>query len=120
MIFSISRNGRHMSISKLPCIRRLTHWNLLFPIKLEPILIHFKNEYIANLFLFGLCLGIPEGVLETIEDNYPRDANRRMIEVLKTWMNSLGFPCWWQLVKALKDVQRTSLAEEIADAHGKF
>ncbi|MBA4719383.1 MAG: ankyrin repeat domain-containing protein, partial [Nitrosopumilus sp.] len=117
MIFSVSRKGR-MSVSKLSCMHRLTLWDLLFPIKLESVLVHFKDVYIANLFLFGLRLGIPQAVVETIEADFPSDANRRMIAVLKAWMNSLGFPCWGQLVEALEDAGQATLADKITDAHG--
>ena len=119
MVYSVSRKG-YMGISKLSYIRKQTCWEYLFPMKLEPVLIHFNSVHISNLLLFGLRLGLAEGDILAIEENFPFDANRRLTEVLKVWMSSssLGFPCWWHLVEALEDVERHTLAKEIASAHG--
>lgn len=119
MVYSKSRKS-YMGISKLSFVRRKTWWEFLFPINLEAILTHFKGVHISNLLLFGLRLGLPEGEVLAIEANFPLDANRRLTEVLKVWMSStsLGFPCWWRLVEALEDVERDTLAKEIASFHG--
>ena len=119
MVYSVSRKG-YMGISKLSYIRKQTCWEYLFPMKLEPVLIHFNSVHISNLLLFGLRLGLAQGDILAIEENFPFDANRRMTEVLKVWVSSssLGFPCWWHLVEALEDVERHTLAKEIASAHG--
>jgi ankyrin repeat protein/GTPase SAR1 family protein len=121
ILFSISRKGS-MTVSKILSMRKLTYWEFLFPIKLKAVLKHFRSVHVSKLLLFGLCLGLPVGVIENIDANFQSDVSRRLMEVLKMWMtsSSLGFPCWWHLVEALKDVEKSTLAEEIRHAHGMY
>ncbi len=49
----------------------------------------------------GLGLGVPPGTLEAIEQDHP-NSKRRLMEVLKVWLNTLPDPSWEGLVQALR------------------
>ena len=111
---------RFMERSKLTCMRKLTHWDNLFPIDFGSVL-HYLKDIVRPLFDLGLHLKIPHGILEAIEMNYPHDASRRTREVVRAWMNSsLDPPCWWHLVEALKEIDHGATANEIEKEHSEL
>ena len=71
--------------------------------------------------MLGLHLDIPRGVLDASESRYlVDDPDKMRRELVKGWMSSsLEPPCWWHLVKGLRAIGWTVLAEEIATDHGK-
>ena len=110
---------RHMEISKLLCMRKLTHWYSLFPIDLTSVLYHLK-DIVPELFDLGLYLNMPLNFLKTLEANFPTDVNRRKTELVLEWMNSsLNPPCWCHLVQALRKIDRSAIADEVTKEHGK-
>ena len=110
---------REMKRSKLLCMRKLTHWNSLFPIELCTIL-HFLRNLVRELFNLGLELGIPRGVLDAIEADYDCDTERRRRELVRGWMkSSLDPPCWWRLVEALRKRDMGATANEIKETHSE-
>ena len=105
--------------SQLTCMRKLTHWDNLFPIDFGSVL-HYLKDIVKPLFDLGLHLKIPYGILEAIEMNYPHDASRRTREVVRAWMSSsLDPPCWWHLVEALKEIDHGATADEIEKEHSE-
>ena len=126
----ISAGGREVVISKtgkgmmkrtnLLCMRKLTHWNSLFPFDFPSILHHLKN-LVRKLYDLGLELEIPRGVLEAIEEDYPTDTDRRRRELVRGWMNSsLDPPCWWHLVEALRKIDMGAIANEIEEKYSEL
>ena len=110
---------RFMERSKLTCMRKLTHWDNLFPIDFGSVL-HYLKVIVRPLSDLGLHLKIPQGVLEAIELNHPSDADRRTREVVRAWMSSsLDPPCWWHLVEALKAIGKKATANEIEEEHSE-
>ena len=111
---------RFMERSKLTCMRKLTHWDNLFPIDFGSVL-HYLKDIVRPLFDLGLHLKIPRGVLEAIEEDHPSDTNRRRREVVRAWMSSsLDPPCWWHLVEALKEIDHGATANEIEKEHSEL
>ena len=110
---------RFMESSKLTCMRKLTHWDNLFPIDFGSVL-HYLKDIVRPLFDLGLHLKIPEGVLEAIELNHSSDADRRTREVVRAWMSSfLDPPCWWHLIEALKEIGKKTTADKIEKEHSE-
>ena len=111
---------REMERTKLLCMRKLTHWDSLFPIDFASIL-YCLRDIVGDLFSIGLHLKIPRGILEAIEADYPTDTKRRRRELVRGWMSSsLDPPCWWHLMKALKSIEKVALAEEVEVKHSKL
>ena len=109
---------RQMEHSKLQCMCKLTHWNSLFPMEFSELLDLLK-DIVREIYELGESLGASHGVLQAIEDNYPRDVNRRRRELVRWWMSSSPDPpCWWHLVQALKRIDENALAERIKREHG--
>ena len=118
VVLSVS-GKKYMERSKLTCMRKLTHWDNLFPIDFGSVL-HYLKDIVKPLFDLGLHLKIPQGVLEAIESNHPSDADRRTREVVRAWMSSsLDPPCWWHLVEALKEIGKNATANEIEEEHSE-
>lgn len=65
----------------------------------------------------GEELKVPHEVLENIDSNNPR-AERKLVETIHKWFNSMEKPCWEMVVKALKRMLLKKLASEIAGRHG--
>ena len=110
---------RFMERSKLTCMRKLTHWDNLFPIDFGSVF-HYLKDIVKPLFDLGLLLKVPRGVLEAIEMNYPYDASRRTREVVRAWTSSsLDPPCWSHLMEALKEIDHGATAKEIEKEHSE-
>ena len=110
---------RFMERSKLTCMRKLTHWDNLFPIDFGSVL-HYLKDIVKPLYDLGIHLKISRGVLEAIEMNYPYDASRRTREVVRAWTSSsLDPPCWSHLMEALKEIDHGATAKEIEKEHSE-
>ena len=119
VVCSVTRK-RFMERSKLTCMRKLTHWDNLFPIDFGSVL-HYLKDIVRPLFDLGLHLKIPRGVLEAIEEDHPNDTNRRKREVVRAWVSSsLNPPCWWYLMEALKEIDHGATGKEIEKEHSEF
>ena len=119
VVCSVTRK-KFMERSKLTCMRKLTHWDNLFPIDFGSVL-HYLKDIVKSLFDLGLHLKIPRGVLEAIEEDHPSDTNRRRREVVRAWMSSsLDPPCWWYLMEAMKEIDHGATAREIRSNHSEW
>ena len=119
VMLSISSKGR-MDCSKLLCMRKLTLWNSLFPMDFTSVLLLLQN-IARDLHTLGLHLGVPSGVLEAIEVDFPTNTTRRREELVKAWMkSSLDPPSWWRLVQALKRIEHSVLAAKIKKENSKL
>ncbi len=107
----ISTTGtRTMKRSRLECMRQLTHWYSLFPIDFPSVI----RNIVKGTHDLRLHLDIPLSFLKTLEENYPRDVERRKTELVWKWMCSTSNPpCWWYLVETLKKLGEMTEANEI-------
>ena len=119
VIVSVS-GKRQMERSKLFCLRNFTLWYSLFPMDLRSVLYYIKDVD-DELYMLGLHLGIPKGILDALESRYlAEDLEKIRREVVKGWMSSsLEPPCWWHLVNVLRAINWIVLAEKIATKFGK-
>ena len=117
----VSASGkRQMECSKLFCLRNFTLWYSLFPMDFKSVL-HYIKDVVRELYMLGLHLGIPKGILDAIEADNRTDVCKMRRELVKGWMSSsLDPPCWWHLVNSLRAVRWSVLADEIATELGKF
>ena len=119
IMLSISSKGR-MDCSKLLCMRKLTLWDSLFPMDFTSVLL-LLQDIARDLHTLGLHLGVPSGVLEAIEVDFPTNTTRRREELVKAWMkSSLDPPSWWRLVQALKRIEHSVLAAKIEKENSKL
>ena len=119
VIVSVS-GKRQMERSKLLYLRNFTLWYSLFPMDFKSVL-HYIKDVVRELYMLGLHLGIPKGILDAIEADNRTDVCKMRRELVKGWMSSsLEPPCWWHLVNALRAVTWSVLAEEITTEFGKF
>ena len=117
----VSRTGkRQMERSKLLCLRNFTLWYSLFPMDYKSVL-HYINDIVRELYMLGLHLGIPKGILDAIEADNRNDVCKMRRELVKGWMSSsLDPPCWWHLVNGLRGAKWSVLADKIATEFGKL
>ena len=106
----ISMSGkRQMEISKIHSLRMFTHWHSLFPIDFFSVL-HLLKDVVRDLYMFGVHLNIPQGVVKAIEEDFPANTDRRRREIVTKWMSSTqNPPCWWRLVQALDRIDQKVL-----------
>ena len=118
MIISMS-GKRQMEISKIHSLRMLTHWHSLFPIDSFSVL-HLLKDVVRDLYMLGLSLNIPQGVVKAVEEDFPANTDRRRREIVTKWMSSTqNPPCWWRLVQALERIDQKVLARNIQKEHSK-
>ena len=118
VILSAEGKGK-MKCSKVLWMRKLTHWDSLFPIAIQTVLHSLKN-IVGKTDDLGEQL-VPHHVYETVRANFPTDVKRRKEVFVKEWMNSSHVPpCWCNLVSALRMIDRPRIAEEIERDHGKW
>ena len=119
-VLSVSGKER-MERSKLSCIQTVTLWHCMFPIDFTSVL-HYIKDVVRELEPLGFELGLPNHVIEVLQEDYPNDVVRRGREMVKRWMSSTLNPCWWHLVKALKStiVRRDAIADKVEKSHSKF
>ena len=75
-----------------------------------------KKFQTINRFDLGLYLGLSYNDLKTIEDNYPRDAERCLTEFLAKWLTDDIEATWDKLAIAAGKVGYTSVAEYISES----
>ena len=118
IIFSVEGKGQ-MERSSVLWMRKLTLWNSLFPIDTAPVLKCLENVS-KNLYLLGVFLGLPTGVLDAIEKDFPNNTARQRTELVRRWLSSSLDPCWWHLAQALKQIKEGVLADEIEKNEGEL
>ena len=96
-------------------LRQLTHWHSIFPLDFAAIfhlLKGMKSQY---------RLGISRSSLDAIEDDFSADVEKGTKELVRVWLSStpsLEPPCWWKLVRALRQIDENVLAEKIQMERG--
>ena len=117
----VSANGRRkMKLAKVKWFLKLTHWHVLFPLELTSVLHHLESVG-SNLYMFGLHLGVSEGVLDALEPGFLIDVRKSKRELVREWMSSsLDPPCWWHVVQALIAADKSELAERIRKKYCKL
>ena len=80
----------------------------------------------ARFYPLGIALGLPSSELDKIRQNYPRDCDEGLSQVIIAWlkqsydMNKHGHPSWKKLVEAVSSEaggQNPALARKIAATH---
>ncbi len=122
-----------MERKKLLCMLKQTHWYALFPLDYTMILHYLEELNPKKVYSLGLLLKIRRCVLDAIDVDYST-TERRIREIVKTWMNSTRTlkrpclchppcqwrpPCWSDLVEALNDVEMGVLAGIIKDKYSE-
>ena len=111
--------GSWRVLSFFACVTSLL-WYSLFPMDFKSVL-HCIKGVVKELYMLGLHLGIPKGILDALEVENRTDVGKMRREMVKGWMSSsLDPPCWWHLVKALRKAECGTLADKIAQEFGKF
>ena len=115
---SEGRGRGKLELSKLQFMRKLTHWNSLFPISLNSIL-PFLCEVDEKLTKLGVSLGVPSAFVRSLKTEFPFDVEERTMGLVQRWMSSSQDPpCWWTLAQALRDSELSTYAEHIEREHG--
>ena len=73
---------------------------------------NFQNQKWRKL---GLYLGLIYSELKTIEDNYPRDAERCLEECLAKWLTNDTEATWEKIAIAVGEAGETSAATYISE-----
>ena len=117
----LSITGTPLKRERIAFLSRFTLWNSLFSLDILSIH-HYLEDVVMMLYELFIHLGLPRGCLNTIEENFPSDVNRRRIKLVDAWISSSSAdpPCWWQLVQALKKTKYGRLAQEIEIKHSKY
>ena len=72
------------------------------------------NYPAANFNTLGLNLGINPNEIATIEANWPRNADRCLMEIVKKWLQRGGDTSWTKLKEAIsKDKATKDVAEKL-------
>ena len=117
-VVSVTRT-RRMQWAKISHLHQRSYWHVLFPITIASVLDYLK-DIVDELYMLGLYLNVPSGILNDLDVNFPTDIDRRRRELVKGWLNSSAEPaCWWRLVEALRKAQNIVLAEHIKETYGK-
>ena len=83
-------------------------------------------EVSAKYYKLGIVLGLPLSELDKIQQGFPRDMDRALIEVITRWLkhsykvDKHGPPSWRKLVEAVDSKvggDNHSLAKKIASCH---
>ena len=69
-------------------------------------------------YRLGIQLGVTEDNLDVIEQNYPRDVKMCRSKMFSTWLRSDSSAAYKKLIKALLEVDKTSLAETLCRKYG--
>lgn len=70
-------------------------------------------------YKLGLCLGVPEEVLQEIKKKKHISPKKRARKMITAWMEK-EITSWDKLVRALDDTGATSLACRVANRYGKL
>ena len=117
VVLSVTGKKR-LDRSKIVFLRNFTFWKDLFPLDFVSVLSYLEGV-VHGLYKLGISLRLPQGILDTIEADFPTDTEKRRIRLVRVWMSSSpDLPCWWLLAQALEQVDR-SLAHQIKQQHSK-
>ena len=75
-------------------------------------------DSVVDWFHFGLCLGIPDFVLNKIGTDF-QNSDRCKTQVLTEWMK-IQEGSWSDIVQALIGIRMKTLAMQIAEKYGRF
>ena len=118
VVISVTGNMR-LNRSKIIFLRNFTFWNDLFPLDFASVL-SYLQDVVRNLYKLGIYLRLPQGKLDAIEADFPTDAEKRKIRLVRVWMSSSPDPpCWWLLAQALEQVDHRVLAHQIKQQQGE-
>ena len=89
-----------------------------FPVASTPLTVKYiLNELMemtaAKWYQLGVQLEIPPATLDIIECDHPRDALRRMTEVINRWLRNSPECSWAKLAKAVEAMGYAVLAERL-------
>ena len=76
-------------------------------------------------YTLGVDLGLLKPTLDTIEDEYPHNVSRCLLECISQWLKKAdkvikkGEPTWDSLASALRNIGEVAAAEKILEI-GKF
>ena len=76
-------------------------------------LITNELKEVSKWHQLGVQLGLTLGLLDTIESNYPRDAERCKTEVLTWWLQNTEERSWEKIAEALDKIEYKVLAEKL-------
>ena len=80
----------------------------------------------ARFYPLGIALGLPSSKLDKIRQNYPRDCDEALSQVIIAWLKQSydtskhGHPSWKKLIEAIASEaggQHPALARKIAAVH---
>ena len=119
VVLSINGNGE-LERERIACLCKFTLWNSLFSLDFRSV-VHYLEDVVHDLYKLFIYLGLPKSRLDTIEANFPNNVDRRRAELVGVWISSSSPdpPCWWQLVKALKETKYGRLAQDIEIKHSE-
>ena len=119
IVLSITRKPR-LKRERIACLSRFTLWNSLFSLDFSSVH-HYLKDVVREMYELFIHLGLPKSLLDTIEEKFPKNVERRRIELVDAWISSSSPdpPCWWQLVQALKKVKYGRLAQELESQYSK-
>ena len=68
----------------------------------------------------GICLGIQKGMLDTIAENCPHNAQNCLAEMLNTWLQQQVDPppSWVNIVDAVESLGDKQLGKELKKKYG--
>ena len=92
----------------------------MFPLNLDfPELKDLQNLEISDWFGLGLKLGLSEGDLEVIRDDFHQNAKAQKREMFSRWLRTSATPSYKELIKALKQEGDISVADALEKKFGK-
>lgn len=117
---AILKGSDQTEYSKFTCLRKLALWGKIFPIDFTMVLLQIIGVD-KDLDELGKSLGAPHHVLQAMKaDNSPSNVSGRQRELVRWWMSSSSFPCWYLLVQALEKIGMKVQAKIINQEYGEF
>lgn len=89
------------------------------PHSLEPQLelnimnLHFQTREVTKVSTFGIYLGIPPYIVETSEEEFPHNIERRRMGLLIYWLKTNVKASWDDVLKALEMMGENRICEKI-------
>lgn len=78
-----------------------------------------KLHEVTEWHALGIQLKVPSSTLRAIEQDWPRDAERRKSEMVNAWLRQDSDASWEKLAQALSTVGYQVLSEELSQLHQK-